>query len=439
MEAVGVLAGGVAHDFNNLLTAILGYCHLGLHRMAADHPARACSEEILKAAERAAGLTKQLLAYSRKQVLAPQLLNLNDVVNGMETLLRRLIGEDVTLEVHLAEQPGSVKADPSQLDQVLMNLVVNAREAMPAGGRLTITTESVRVEESPLRDRAGLAVSGPWCCASPTRASECRETISCIRAAFTTSAGRQGHRLGLPWPTAYGAERRAPEVQSVVGAGSTFSVYLPCADAAAQRSRPLALVGDQAGLADLPPCCWWKTDQLRRLEAQALEQQGHQPHCRPWRGGPGDLPHVPERSISRDRHGHAGDEWPRAVRRGAPPAGYSGPLHLRPCPGSVVQKRAPEPGLAFLPKPFQLTSWRTRAEILGPELSPGWPLAQGGDLSQPVRVPPTASALRSVAPAHPEGATMDAEVAKIELQDWLAPQRLGSGGAGRASIAAMSA
>jgi len=148
MEAVGRLAGGVAHDFNNLLTVIQGYGEVLQSTLTGGDPNSAPVEEILKAAERAASLTRQLLAFSRKQVLLPRVVSLNDVVRNVDRMLRRLIGEDVELVISLGTVLGSVKADPSQIEQVLMNLAVNARDAMPDGGRLTIEVANADLGDS---------------------------------------------------------------------------------------------------------------------------------------------------------------------------------------------------------------------------------------------------------------------------------------------------
>ena len=142
-EAVGQLAGGVAHDFNNLLTAIIGYSQLSLRRLEPEDPVARNINEIMKAAGRAASLTRQLLAFSRKQILEPKLLDLNLVVNDMSQMLRRLIGEDVELSTSAATDLDKVKADCGQIEQIIMNLAVNARDAMPAGGKLTIETANI--------------------------------------------------------------------------------------------------------------------------------------------------------------------------------------------------------------------------------------------------------------------------------------------------------
>src|SRR5439155_15412963 len=161
MEAVGKLAGGVAHDFNNLLTIITGYSQLLLRNLGPSDPLRAGLEEIKKAGERAASLTQQLLAFSRRQVMLPKVLDLNAVVADFHKMLLRLIGEDIELTTLLAGDLGSIKADPGQVEQVLMNLAVNSRDAMPQGGLLTIETANVDVSETDARVHAELR-PGPY-------------------------------------------------------------------------------------------------------------------------------------------------------------------------------------------------------------------------------------------------------------------------------------
>src|SRR5581483_4129501 len=156
MEAVGRLAGGIAHDFNNLLTVMKGYSELMLDELDTNDPLRTEVDEIKKAADRAAALTRQLLAFSRQQVLAPKVLDLNSVVGNMDKLLRRLLGEDIDLFTVLEPGLSRVKADPGQVEQVIMNLAVNARDAMPHGGKLTIETANVDLDENYARDHVSV-------------------------------------------------------------------------------------------------------------------------------------------------------------------------------------------------------------------------------------------------------------------------------------------
>jgi len=230
MEAIGRLAGGVAHDFNNLLTAIIGYSQIASLRP--DLPAALVTDlkEIAAAAHRAAALTRQLLAFSRRQVMEPRVLNVNAVVSGIEVLLRRLIGEDVVLVTDLDADVAHVLADPSQLEQVILNLAVNARDAMPGGGRIALRTRSA-VE----LDRAALVSAevspGPYVVleVSDTGVGMDEETRSQIFEPFFTTKAL-GTGLGLS--TVYGIVQQSGggiAVASEVGAGSTFSVYLPVA------------------------------------------------------------------------------------------------------------------------------------------------------------------------------------------------------------------
>jgi len=230
MEAIGRLAGGVAHDFNNLLTPITGYSQLLLSRLEDHNPLRKDIEEIKKAAERAASLTRQLLAFSRKQVLQPEVLDLNAVVADMEKLLRRLIGEDIELVTALEPGLESVKADPGQIEQVIMNLAVNARDAMPEGGRLIIKTENVTLDEEHCKVIPE-ARPGKFVCLSvtDTGVGMDKETLQHIfEPFFTTKEGGKGTGLGLS--VVYGIVKQHEgwiDVSSVPGRGATFKVYLP--------------------------------------------------------------------------------------------------------------------------------------------------------------------------------------------------------------------
>ena len=230
MEAVGRLAGGVAHDFNNVLTAIFGYADLLLDQFPHDDPRRSDVEEIRRSAERAAGLTRQLLAFSRRQVLQPRVLSLNDVVAGLEKLLARLVGGDVIVEIRAARELWAVRADPGQIEQVLMNLAANARDAMPEGGTLTVETANVLLDAEALRDRPGLS-TGEYACLSVSDTGTgipdaVRRHI--FEPFFTTK--EQGRGTGLGLATVYGIVKQSGGgiyLESEEGVGTRFRVFLP--------------------------------------------------------------------------------------------------------------------------------------------------------------------------------------------------------------------
>jgi two-component system cell cycle sensor histidine kinase/response regulator CckA len=230
IEAVGRLAGGVAHDFNNLLTAILGYSDIVLEQLPSGDRLRHYVGEIKKAGERAASLTRQLLAFSRQQVLAPLVLDLNAVVADMEKMLRRLIGEDIELVTVLGHDLARVKADPSQLEQVIMNLAVNARDAMPEGGRLSLATANFLVDEAYAQRHVGLK-PGPYVTltVTDTGCGMDAETLSRIFEPFFTTK-EKGKGTGLGLSTVYGVVKQSGgyiEVESEPGRGTAFRVYLP--------------------------------------------------------------------------------------------------------------------------------------------------------------------------------------------------------------------
>jgi two-component system cell cycle sensor histidine kinase/response regulator CckA len=230
MEAVGQLAGGVAHDFNNLLGVILGYCELLELGLAPDDSKRRMVEQIHNAGNHAATLTRQLLAFSRRQVLRPLVLDLNRVVTGVETMLRRLIGEHIEITTSLLPDLGRVKADPSQIEQVLMNLAVNARDAMPGGGTLTIETTNVEVDDDDGRKHAEVKPGAYVMLAmSDTGAGMDKETQARIFEPFFTTK-RPGQGTGLGLSTVYGIVKQSAGyifAHSEPGRGSTFRVYLP--------------------------------------------------------------------------------------------------------------------------------------------------------------------------------------------------------------------
>ncbi len=229
MEAVGSLAGGVAHDFNNVLTAIAGYSEILLRELGEDDPRRRRVVEIQTASERASALTRQLLAFSRKQVLQPQLVDLNDVVAGIEPMLRRLIREDVSLRAERSPAPLTVLADPGQLDQVILNLALNARDAMPGGGSLSIRADVVSL--APREAEAIGLRPGRHCYLSVADTGvgmddDTRRRV--FEPFFTTKPAGKGTGLGLS--TVYGIVHQsggAVSIASTPGHGSVFTAYLP--------------------------------------------------------------------------------------------------------------------------------------------------------------------------------------------------------------------
>jgi PAS domain S-box-containing protein len=230
MESVGMLAGGVAHDFNNLLTIISGYSQLIMNALQPGDPNHYAAEQILKAGERAATLTQQLLAFSRRQVLQPRVLDLNKLVTALSTMLRRLIGEDIDLQLVLRPDLGMVSADPGQIEQVLMNLVVNARDAMPKGGTVTIETANVELDES--YSGRHLAVKpGPYAqiAVSDNGGGMDEATQARLFEPFFTTKG-VGRGTGLGLSTVFGIVKQSGgnlDVYSVPNRGTSVKVYLP--------------------------------------------------------------------------------------------------------------------------------------------------------------------------------------------------------------------
>jgi two-component system, cell cycle sensor histidine kinase and response regulator CckA len=232
MEAVGRLAGGVAHDFNNMMMIILGFSDFLLSTLEHDDPRRADAEEIHKAADRAQHLTRQLLSFGRQQLVARQVLSLNEVVSGLERMLRPLLGENVQLAIHLAASPGAVEADQGQLEQVLMNLAINARDAMRGGGQLTIETLDVVLPEGYGYEQVGIEIPpGPYVMlrVGDTGHGMTPEVKARIfEPFFTTKPAERNTGLGLA--TVYGIIAQSSgyiSVDSEAGAGAVFTIYLP--------------------------------------------------------------------------------------------------------------------------------------------------------------------------------------------------------------------
>jgi PAS domain S-box-containing protein len=280
MEAVGRLAGGIAHDFNNLLMVISGYSEFLLERLGGEPHLRGPAQEIASASERASSLTRQLLAFSRKQMLAPRIINLNDIATENLKMLTRMIGEDIDLVMTPGKNLWSVRADAGQIEQVIMNLAVNARDAMPSGGKLTIETANITLDEEYARVHAPLhAGDYVMVSISDTGGGMDAETQSHIFEPFFTTKGTKGTGLGLS--TVYGIVKQSGGyiwVYSELGRGTTFKIYLPrvpsieepavhtvAAPVRFQKVEPgtetILLVEDEAN--------------LRYLARQYLEKQGY--------------------------------------------------------------------------------------------------------------------------------------------------------------------
>ncbi|MFT3708430.1 MAG: PAS domain S-box protein [Archangium sp.] len=277
MEAVGRLAGGVAHDFNNMLSVILSFTSLALDDLPADSPVRADLTEVLRAGERSRELTKQILAFSRKQILTPQILEPNAVLRSTEPMLRRLIGEDVHLTLSLASNLGSIKADPNQLEQVLMNLVINARDAMPSGGKLTIETHNVDLDQQYAQTHLETA-PGPHVLIAVTDTGVGMDKATQARIFepfFTTKGPGEGTGLGLS--TVYGIVKQSGGsiwLYSELGRGTTFKIYFPRTDEAQLAAQTKAI--SQRSLGNETVLLVEDEAMLRNLVASILRRAGYQ-------------------------------------------------------------------------------------------------------------------------------------------------------------------
>ena len=289
MEAVGRLAGGIAHDFNNLLTVIMGYSQVLSTELGPQHPLRGKIEETLKAGERAATLIRQLLTFSSKQSLDPKVLSLNTAVTSLESLLRRLIGEDIQFVTKLDPTNGRLRADQAQLEQVLVNLVVNARDAMPKGGTLTIETAQVELTRSPVYHLTPLP-PGPYVrlSVSDTGCGMDRKTQSHIFEPFFTTKG-EGKGSGLGLSTVFGIVTQcggAIDVTSRVGHGTRFDLYFPSVESDILTTAPTQPSGQpQRGTEtilvaeDEPSVRTLVRDELRKLGYRVIEAKNGVEAC----------------------------------------------------------------------------------------------------------------------------------------------------------------
>jgi PAS domain S-box-containing protein len=242
MEAIGRLSGGIAHDFNNLLGVIIGYAEILQERLAESDPLRVSADEIVKAGNRAASLTRQLLAFSRQQILEFEVLDLNEIVADIEKMLRRVIGEDIELKADLDPDLGHVKADRSQLEQLFLNLVVNARDAMPDGGRLLIETRSFEMSEEYVRSYPYPVKTGSYARVTVKDTGlgmDADVQARIFEPFFTTKEKGKGTGLGLS--TVYGVVKQSGgyiEVHSETGKGAAFLIYFPTVRETASQTKP---------------------------------------------------------------------------------------------------------------------------------------------------------------------------------------------------------
>ncbi len=277
MEAIGRLAGGVAHDFNNILTVIKGYCQLSLLDLGKDDPVRGNVEAILKSTERASDLTRQLLAFSRRQIMDMKVFDLNILLQDLNKMLRRVIGEDIELVTVLGDPLGNVRADPGQIEQVMLNLAVNARDAMPSGGKLYIETANIELGETHARSHVDI-VPGHYVMLSVSDTGvgmppEVKERI--FEPFFTTKEKGKGTGLGLS--TVYGIVKQSGGdilVHSELGKGTTFKIYLP------QVEEPLDQMRETAVEEELPSgnetiLVVEDEEEVRKLSVKVLGRQGY--------------------------------------------------------------------------------------------------------------------------------------------------------------------
>ncbi|MEW6236728.1 MAG: Cache 3/Cache 2 fusion domain-containing protein [Candidatus Omnitrophota bacterium] len=277
MDAVGQLAGGIAHDFNNLLTIISGYSELVFNKLAQNDPLRDKLKEIINAAERASSLTKQLLVFSRKQVFQPVIVNLNELILNMEKMLRRLIGEHIELTASLSRESGCLKADPTQIEQIVMNLAINARDAMPSGGKLTIETANADLDDTFCSTHAEVQTgSYVMLSISDNGCGMDKETLSQIfNPFFTTKEKGKGTGLGLS--TVYGIVKQSSGhifAYSEPKCGTTFKIYFPRLDERASP-HPMKLMGEETLRGDETVLLVEDEEAVRNTVSEILADSGY--------------------------------------------------------------------------------------------------------------------------------------------------------------------
>ena len=360
MEAIGQFSGGIAHDFNNMLGVIIGYSEILEQRLPPGDPLLKECGQIKKAGQSAASLTRQLLAFSRQQMLEPRVLSLNTVAADTEKMLRRLIGEHIELITKLAPDLGQVKADPGQIEQVILNLAVNARDAMPDGGKLIIETRNTYLDEEYTLNHPP-TVPGSYVMLVMTDTGvgiDVQTQAHIFEPFFTTKEIGKGTGLGLA--TVYGVVKQSGGyiwVYSEPGLGSTFRIYLPRVDEPVQRNRPTLVASGTPWLEDDPGCG-------RRRAASRLDPHaagGNWLHCaggQQWQPGIRDRPAVSRTNPSVTYgHGDARNKWPRCCREVDANATRDG-SHLHVWLHGLHPRGTLDSDASFLSKPI------TRNELL---------------------------------------------------------------------------
>ena len=365
MEAVGRLAGGIAHDFNNILSAVIGYADLLVQDLPEDDPRREDAEEIREAGRRGAGLTRQLLVFSRQQVAERRIVDVNEIVRGLHSMLERIIGEDVTLESRLAADLSAVEADPGQVEQVIMNLAVNARDAMPDGGRLTIETAMVDLDEVHARGSRSLPAGRYVMLAvGDTGVGIPREQQSQIfEPFFTTKEAGKGTGLGLS--TVYGIVEQSGGsvlVYSEPGAGATFKVYLPAVEGAVAPTRKPAHDLRRRGRAERillvedEPALLHVAREILVRQGYEVEAVGTVGEALSWcESHPEPIDLLVTDVVMPGLNGRQLAEQIRAMRPAIKVLFMSGYTD-----DAVIQRGILEPGFAFLQKPFSAASLAER-------------------------------------------------------------------------------